>query len=1175
MSDAEAASVLLVAGGLLLQWTTAAVVGCTKNRAMDRRKALQEREARGSKLQPPKLPSARELPVKKEEESCGLPDAPAAKPNPKTQTTERSIFLSEPAKSEGEESEEFEDRPERGERPEKPHLRRSSRPHHSDRRSSDRERTREGGEKRRSSREHPERPRSSHRPSSRGSHSGSLRVEKTQSERSTRRPGDGHSHSRRSSSHRRSQSIREERTQSDRSIKGGNPQHSIPPIVPLISADKSKLHVNADVPERSSRSSKQKEEDLKEIRRKISARISSTPTDGVKKERKVEHCVTRKSRTLEEEVEHHTTSAKNSPTAYPKSRNHSLRKAPDRSASGRSPRFKSPARGLVRLNGELAAGAALEQGRAVAWITGPCNHPQVMIDTCAVCGANLVGTAFMEEKRRGTAPYVSTVHNAPGLMTNLNIATELDRTKKEALLAARRLILLIDLDLTLVHTTNRAPRPDEMRQALGFRLHSTHYWTRVRPHTAAFLERVHRLFECHVVTYGERVYAQKIVELLDPQGRFFHSRILTRNELISMAHKSVNLSALFPSGVETVLMIDDRPDVWEHSDALVWVRPYRFFREVDDINAPRESEEKPEKEAVEEAGEQADEQELGDTPENPAEPPAAVEQPDGDADDVLVRVEWALTTIHARYFEAYERDQQLLDVKTVAAGLRSEVLRDEVLVLSGVVQLQQNLQEHPFYRECVRLGARVAAEVDERTTALIAAKPHTEKYRAARKRRLPIVTPAWLHECSARWENVEKEPFLLRPSLAAELEPGTSSELSILPRPDLRSMEDEVAAALAALSDEEEDDEEQAQAVEDEEEPAVPPLAMHHRFGGRRHEIRVHEKDVPKSRHSIFFRGLPPDMPPEKVKDFFAEEVGPCSIDFHKTSAAGFAFLALRFVSRRDARKCMEQFHNALVFGHKVDLSWYRDIRRYVNHLQRSGQERHRSHHRRSRSRSRSRHRSRSSSARRSERDGSESRDGERGAAAVGEPLGRAFGESARPSLRPPTRLQPPGSPPSRRHSPSTPRGPRTPPEPHEDERSAGSGDDEPLARAEPRSATPRSIRVRITSKLPEPKPEIVSPPSNGSHSVDQNLSASSESSVRPPLSVEPPAVPPPAPLVLQQPPPVVVQPPVQKSEAALFCEYLVSLMEKLPSERRLRLQIQFQQSIIEAMCEQAKFTSH
>ncbi|KAI6243635.1 RNA polymerase II subunit A C-terminal domain phosphatase [Aphelenchoides fujianensis] len=816
---------------------------------------------------------------------------------------------------------------------------------------------------------------------------------------------------------------------------------------------------------------------------------------------------------------------------------------------GRKRKFKSPARGLVRLNAELAAGAALEQGRAVAWITGPCNHPQVMIDTCAVCGANLVGTAFMEEKRLGTAPYVSTVHNAPGLMTNLNIATELDRTKKEALLAARRLILLIDLDLTLVHTTNRAPRPDEMRQALGFRLHSTHYWTRVRPHTAAFLERVHRLFECHVVTYGERVYAQKIVELLDPQGRFFHSRILTRNELISMAHKSVNLSALFPSGVETVLMIDDRPDVWEHSDALVWVRPYRFFREVDDINAPRPREGGWGKEADEEEGEQGrEEREERRGRRTPRA--ASVEQPDGDADDVLVRVEWALTTIHQRYFEAYERDQQvLLDVKTVAAGLRAEVLRDEVLVLSGVVQLQQNLQEHPFYRECVRLGARVAAEVDERTTALIAAKPHTEKYRAARKRRLPIVTPAWLHECSARWENVEKEPFLLRPSLAAELEPGTSSELSILPRPDLRSMEDEVAAALAALSDEEDDDE-QAEAVEDEEEPEVPPLAMHHRFGGRRHEIRVHEKDVPKSRHSIFFRGLPPDMPPEKVKDFFAEEVGPCSIDFHKTSAAGFAFLALRFVSRRDARKCMEQFHNAQVFGHKVDLSWYRDIRRYVNHLQRSGQERHRSHHRRSRSRSRSRHRSRSSSGRRSERDGSESRDGSV--------------ERRRSASRSDAR-SPPGSPPSRR-SPSTPRGPRTPPEPHEDERSAGSGDDEPLARAEPRSATPRSIRVRITSKLPEPKPEIVSPPSNGSHSVDQNLSASSESSVRPPLSVEPPAVPPPAPLVLQQPPPVVVQPPVQKSEAALFCEYLVVMLNQLPEDTRHRLQVQFHNAMFNEM---------
>lgn len=83
-----------------------------------------------------------------------------------------------------------------------------------------------------------------------------------------------------------------------------------------------------------------------------------------------------------------------------------------------------------------------------------------------------------------------------------------------------------------------------------------------------------KLFELHVVTYGQRSYAEQIVRLLDPEKRYFSNRILTRNELISSNSKSVNLQTIFPSGSQLVLMIDDRPDVWENSDALVWVNQF-------------------------------------------------------------------------------------------------------------------------------------------------------------------------------------------------------------------------------------------------------------------------------------------------------------------------------------------------------------------------------------------------------------------------------------------------------------------------------------------------------------------------------------------------------------------------------------------------------------------------
>lgn len=66
-------------------------------------------------------------------------------------------------------------------------------------------------------------------------------------------------------------------------------------------------------------------------------------------------------------------------------------------------------------------------------------------------------------------------------------------------------------------------------------------------------------------------------------------------------HKSNNLKSLFPCGDEMIVMIDDRSDVWQYSDALIkvnfknylekilQVKPYRYFSEIGDINAPSTS----------------------------------------------------------------------------------------------------------------------------------------------------------------------------------------------------------------------------------------------------------------------------------------------------------------------------------------------------------------------------------------------------------------------------------------------------------------------------------------------------------------------------------------------------------------------------------------------------------
>jgi RNA polymerase II subunit A-like phosphatase len=91
-----------------------------------------------------------------------------------------------------------------------------------------------------------------------------------------------------------------------------------------------------------------------------------------------------------------------------------------------------------------------------------------------------------------------------------------------------------------------------------------------------------QLYEMHVYTMGTRSYADAICKVIDPDGKIFGHRILSRDESGSMSSKS--LQRLFPTDQSMVVIIDDRADVWANSPNLVKVVPYDFFVGIGDIN---------------------------------------------------------------------------------------------------------------------------------------------------------------------------------------------------------------------------------------------------------------------------------------------------------------------------------------------------------------------------------------------------------------------------------------------------------------------------------------------------------------------------------------------------------------------------------------------------------------
>jgi len=81
------------------------------------------------------------------------------------------------------------------------------------------------------------------------------------------------------------------------------------------------------------------------------------------------------------------------------------------------------------------------------------------------------------------------------------------------------------------------------------------YHTRLRPETRGFLERISKLYELHICTFGTRSYAHVIARHLDPEGKFFSDRILSRDECFSQNSKTANLKELFPRGDHMVKIV--------------------------------------------------------------------------------------------------------------------------------------------------------------------------------------------------------------------------------------------------------------------------------------------------------------------------------------------------------------------------------------------------------------------------------------------------------------------------------------------------------------------------------------------------------------------------------------------------------------------------------------------
>ena len=493
----------------------------------------------------------------------------------------------------------------------------------------------------------------------------------------------------------------------------------------------------------------------------------------------------------------------------------------------------APVAQQAKLSGELAEVCAV-QGTAV--VAGdvlcrvrPCQHPAILNHMCVACGERVTVTASSRVS-------ALSLNGGQQLQVTMQEAAKVQTSKLSDLQRIKKLALILDLDHTLVHATEVMGPPtsahaeesvsvlmlEEGPPGMGHIFPPAkpgqpptnpppaaltnniikHHLLCKRPHLDHFLAEAHKICQLTIYTAGTRRYAESVARVIDPTGKLFSGRMVSRSDIPDDKSSGLekSLQRLFLGDSSMALIVDDREDVWkgEQASQLLLVNPFhhfRFGREVNNVSGPVAAA------AAAAAGAGAG---------APAAPiiglagpsPGAYLQPDqatgaAPKDDQLLRCLEVIRGLHAQYFGAVAATAAAVPTRPpsmshLLTAVKSRVLAGCVVTFSGIIPVnEKDPRNHPTWKLAESLGAQVAREVSPRTTHLISVQTQTQKVLQCLQRGdVWVLHPDWLRFCRFALARVREQTFMVTAP-----EPGKE-----LPNPVLDSSpltgEEEAAAAV-------------------------------------------------------------------------------------------------------------------------------------------------------------------------------------------------------------------------------------------------------------------------------------------------------------------------------------------------------------------------------------------
>uniref|UniRef100_A0A7C9DMQ7 FCP1 homology domain-containing protein n=1 Tax=Opuntia streptacantha TaxID=393608 RepID=A0A7C9DMQ7_OPUST len=121
--------------------------------------------------------------------------------------------------------------------------------------------------------------------------------------------------------------------------------------------------------------------------------------------------------------------------------------------------------------------------------------------------------------------------------------------------------LVLDLDETLVHSTLEHCEDADFTFTVFFNMREHTVYVKERPHLRTFLKKVAEMFEVVVFTASQSIYAEQLLDILDPDGKLISGRAYRESCIFSDGSYTKDLTVL-GLDLAKVVIIDNSPQVF-------------------------------------------------------------------------------------------------------------------------------------------------------------------------------------------------------------------------------------------------------------------------------------------------------------------------------------------------------------------------------------------------------------------------------------------------------------------------------------------------------------------------------------------------------------------------------------------------------------------------------------